>query len=85
MGNKTKHLRSLRHDKAEHPEKYVIDDDKKARQTHEPECKVSKTLVNDSCQRQESATPVNDLGQLLSSLILINDCYQQDMTRHDTT
>ena len=31
ISNKAKHLKSLKHDKAEHPEKYVIDDDKRKR------------------------------------------------------
>ena len=29
VGNKTKRLKSLRHDKAQHPEKYLIADDKR--------------------------------------------------------
>ena len=40
MGNKTKHLSSLRHDKAEHPEKYVIAEDKR-KCAH---CKATKGL-----------------------------------------
>ena len=53
----------------------------------------SKTLIIDLDQRQESATPSNDLCRLLSSLILVDKSYQRllsttrvnNMKRRDKT